>query len=97
LVQQLGSIIEASVGNVVQRKNNGKVVRFYSSKNWNPIKLCSGNMPPHPSLFIKKELFEVLGLYHSGFKIAADYELIVRFFLKSKTIGNFLVSRQRLC
>lgn len=81
--------IEASVGNVVQCKNNGKVVRFYSSKNWNPLKLCSGNMPPHPSVFIKKELFDVLGLYHSGFKIAADYELIVRYFLKYKINWKF--------
>lgn len=81
--------IEASVGNIVQRKSNGKVVRFYSSKNWKPINLKSGKMPPHPSLFIKKELYEVLGSYHLDFKIAADYELIVRFFLKSNVKWKF--------
>jgi glycosyltransferase involved in cell wall biosynthesis len=76
--------IEASVGNIVQHNTNGKVVRFYSSKNWNPKKLTSGYMPPHPSIFFKRELFEKFGNYHLGFKIGADYELIVRFFIKNK-------------
>ena len=31
---------------------------MYSSKNWNPEKLKIGYMPPHPSIFFRKELFE---------------------------------------
>ena len=81
--------IEASMGNIVQHKHNGKVVRRYSSNNWNPQKLRSGYMPPHPSIFIKRELFDKFGLYHLGFNIAADYELIVRFFLKNKINWKF--------
>ena len=75
--------IDASVGNIMQHKENGKVVRVYSSKYWKPEKLKIGFMPPHPSLFIKKELFEKYGDYDLGFKIGADYELITRFFLKN--------------
>ena len=41
-------------------------------------------MPPHPSIFFKKELFDKLGFYELGFIIGADYELITRFFLKEK-------------
>ena len=76
--------IDASVGNIEQHKENGKVVRVYSSKHWSPAKLKSGFMPPHPSIFFKKELFEQFGNYELGFKIGADYEFIVRFFLKYK-------------
>jgi glycosyltransferase involved in cell wall biosynthesis len=76
--------IDASVGNIIQHKKNGRLVRVYSSKNWSPEKLISGFMPPHPSIFFKRELFNTFGNYHLGFAIGADYELITRFFLKNK-------------
>jgi hypothetical protein len=41
-------------------------------------------MPPHPSIFFRKDLFNVFGNYNIGFRIAADYELLVRFFLVNK-------------
>ena len=74
--------IEASVGTIVQHKENGKIIRNYSSKYWTPEKLKIGFMPPHPSLFFKRELFQKYGNYELGFTIGADYELITRFFLK---------------
>lgn len=76
--------IEASVGTIVQHTATGKVVRVYSSKKWSPEKLTIGFMPPHPSIFFKKELFAKYGNYALGFVIGADYELIIRFFLKNK-------------
>lgn len=76
--------IDASVGNIIQHKESGKVVRVYSSKYWTSQKLRIGFMPPHPSIFFKRELFEKLGNYKLGFTIGADYELITRFFLKEK-------------
>lgn len=76
--------IDASIGNIIQHNENGKVLRMYSSKNWNPEKLKNGFMPPHPSVFFKKDLFRQFGNYQLGFKIGADYELIIRFFLKNK-------------
>jgi glycosyltransferase involved in cell wall biosynthesis len=35
----------------------------------------------HPSCFIKKSAYELVGLYNSSFRIAADYDLILRLFL----------------
>ena len=81
--------IEASIGNIIQHKENGKIVRLYSSKNWNPEKLKIGFMPPHPSIFFKKELFNKFGKYDLGFKIGADYELITRFFLKKNIAWKY--------
>lgn len=76
--------IDAIIGDVVQHRKDGKVIRRYSSKNWVPDHLKVGFMPPHPSLFIKRSLFEKYGLYQLGYRIAADYELIIRYFLKNK-------------
>jgi glycosyltransferase involved in cell wall biosynthesis len=76
--------IDASIGNIMQHKEDGKVVRVYSAKYWTPEKLKIGFMPPHPSIFFRRALFEKLGFYELGFTIGADYELISRFFLKGK-------------
>lgn len=42
-----------------------------------------GWMPGHPTLFLKREIYEKYGLYNTSFKIAADYEFMIRF-LKDK-------------
>ena len=39
-------------------------------------------MPPHPSVVLKRELFVRYGNYNLNFKIAADYELLIRYFIK---------------
>lgn len=81
--------IDASVGNIVQHNEEGKVVRKYSAKNWHPEKLKIGFMPAHPAIFFKRELFELYGSYALDFKIGADYELITRFFLKEKITWKY--------
>lgn len=81
--------IDASVGNILQHKENGKILRLYSSKFWSPEKLRIGFMPPHPSIFLKKDLFKKFGNYELGFKIGADYELITRFFLKNNITWKY--------
>ena len=78
---QLNSI-DASVGNIVQTNVLGKVIRKYSAILWKPAKLKIGFMPPHPAIFFKRTLFKKFGNYKLDYIIAADYELIVRFFLK---------------
>ena len=75
--------IKASIGDVIQVNDKDKVVRLYSSKNWKPEKLAMGFMPPHPSIFFKRELFGIFGNYNLEFKIGSDFELIARFFLKN--------------
>jgi glycosyltransferase involved in cell wall biosynthesis len=81
--------VDASLGNVTQFSKGGKTIRKYSAKHWIPEKLKIGFMPPHPSIFFKKELFEKYGNYHLDYVSGADYELIVRFFLKHNISWKF--------
>ncbi len=58
-----------------------KVVRYWKM---GPQKsLYSGWMPGHPTLFLKREIYEKYGLYNPEYRIAADYEFMIRF-LKDK-------------
>ena len=75
--------IDACTGDIIQHKN-GRVVRRYSSKKWTPEKLKIGFMAPHPSIFFKRSLFDKYGNYTLGYRIASDYELIIRYFLKKE-------------
>lgn len=62
----------------VQFVSDGRLVRHYSSKKFQPWKLRFGWMPPHPGSFARKTLFKTYGLFSLDFKIAADYEMFVR-------------------
>jgi glycosyltransferase len=52
--------------------------------------LKQGWMPPHPTLFIRKELFTKYGFYRTDMKIAADYEMILRLLYKHKINSHYL-------
>jgi glycosyltransferase len=52
--------------------------------------LLNGWMPPHPTLFVRKEIFDKYGLYRTDMKIAADYEMVLRLFWKHKITSHYL-------
>ena len=64
--------------------------RYYSAKHWKPWMLQWGKMPPHPSVYIRRELFDKLGMYKLGYDIAADYELLIRYLRKAGIKARYL-------
>ena len=49
-----------------------------------------GWMPPHPTCFINKSLFDEFGLYSLKYKIAGDFDLLIRFFYGRKIKWSYL-------
>ncbi|WP_293912786.1 MULTISPECIES: glycosyltransferase family 2 protein [unclassified Sphingobacterium] len=76
--------LDAIIGNIVQEDHTGRILRKYMSNTWQPSKLKQGFMPPHPSIFMYRKLFDTYGGYSLDYKIGADYELIIRYFLIHK-------------
>jgi glycosyltransferase involved in cell wall biosynthesis len=68
-------------------QKNYKITRRWHSGNYNRKKFLMGWMPPHPTFFVKKTVYEKYGLFDTRFKSAADYELLVRllYFKQVKT------------
>lgn len=64
----------------VSAADPARVVRAWKAGAFRPGLLARGWMPPHPTLFIRRELFSEVGLYDTKYKIAADYEFILRLF-----------------
>ena len=70
--------------NYVERFNTDNVVRKWKAGEIKQSKFIFGWMPPHPALFIKKEVYDRYGVFDTTFKCASDYELMLRFLYKNK-------------
>lgn len=55
-----------------------RVVRRWRSGEYRLENLRKGWMPPHPTLFLRRRIFQDFGLYDLDYKIAADYEAMLR-------------------
>lgn len=64
----------------IHKENTSKVIRHWKSQCFYPNLLKKGWMPAHPTLFLRKEVYEKHGLFNLDYKIAADYDLILRVF-----------------
>ena len=84
--------IDAVFGDVqfVDQIKISKTVRFYSSKHFDVRKFKFGFMPAHPSFYAKRDLFETIAYYKTDYKIAADFELLVRFLAINKIRYKYL-------
>ena len=84
--------VDAVFGNliVVNPENPSKVVRTYSSKNWYPEKFARGFMPAHPTFFVRRKYYEQFGLFKTDYKIAADYEMLIRLLYVNKLKYRYL-------
>ena len=58
-------------------EKEGRIVRRWKMGEQKSI--YSGWMPGHPTLLLKREVYEKYGLYKTDYRIAADYEFMVRF------------------
>lgn len=80
----LNSSLDIVYGNLVYVKaeNVDKVVRKWNSNPYYKKYFENGNVPPHPSLFVKRKVYEKAGLFNINYKLAADYEFMLRIFKK---------------
>lgn len=74
----------------VHHSNPNQVIRNWKSKPYKPINLKFGWMPPHPTLFLKREVYDSIGLFNTNYRIAADYDWILRVFTDSRFTIKYL-------
>ncbi len=64
----------------IRADNPGRIVRRYRSNNFRPDRIGWGWMPAHPTLFLKRHVFEQKGSFRTDYRIAGDFELVARIF-----------------
>ncbi|MGB2705788.1 MAG: glycosyltransferase family 2 protein [Candidatus Omnitrophota bacterium] len=68
----------------VKKNNPDRIIRHWKGGDYSANKIRRGWMPPHPTFFVKRAIYEKHGYFNTNFKIAADYELILRFLYKCR-------------
>jgi glycosyltransferase involved in cell wall biosynthesis len=63
----------------VSCKNSSKVIRLWRPGQYRRGAFSNGWVVPHPTFFCRKQVFEKYGYFNSDFRIAADFELMLRF------------------
>lgn len=64
----------------VRQDDLGAVVRYWKSSEFKPGSFSYGWSPPHPTLFLRRAVYDRCGLFNLDYRIAADIEFMMRLF-----------------
>lgn len=86
--------IEAVYANLhfVSPNNLTKSVRCYSSKYFKPWQMRYGFMPPHPTFYCLKRVYDKYGHYDIQFRNVADFDFILRVIFINKIKTKYIDS-----
>jgi len=84
--------VDACYGDLVyvDSKDTSKVVRYWKSGTYDVNKFYWGWMPPHPTFFVRRSVYEKYGLFNLDLGSAADYEIMLRFLLKHRIRAEYI-------
>ncbi|KIC94656.1 glycosyltransferase family 2 protein [Flavihumibacter solisilvae] len=74
----------------VDHADTDKVIRYWKSGKFQPKSFYYGWMPPHPTFFVRKKLYDQFGGFNLSLRSSADYELMLRFLLKNNVPATYL-------
>lgn len=74
----------------VQKNDTNKVIRKWVSGNFTRDKIKNGWMPPHPTFYMSRKKYKDLGGFNLGYKIAADYDSILRYLYTGKLTTHYI-------
>lgn len=84
--------VESVFGNLdfVVANDIDKVVRHWKSAPFIQGSFSKGWHPPHPTFFVKNEVYEKYGLFDTSLDVSADFELMLRMLERFK-ISTFFI------
>lgn len=89
--------IDIVYGNLlyIDSNNMNKIIRKWKSTNYFENFFDFGNVPPHPTVYLRRSVYDKVGNFDLNFKLASDYDLMLRIFkkenFKSKFIDKYFV------
>ena len=70
--------------------NTNKIMRYWKSKPYRKRLFDFGWMPPHPTFFCKKKLYDNYGDFNTWMKISNDYEIVLRFLYRYNAAAEYI-------
>lgn len=84
--------VDAVYGDLVyvRQDDTSQVIRYWKSGLYDQAALSRGWMPPHPTFYVRRSVYERLGGFDTRYRIAADYDTVLRFLAVRKIRAAYI-------
>lgn len=84
--------VDACYGDLLYVAENdvSKVVRYWKSRAYRPGLFGRGWVPAHPTFYARREIFRKFGGFDTDMRLAADFDILLRFFVVHKIASAYL-------
>ena len=83
----------------VDKNNTEKIIRKWRSGDYSDGSFAKGWVPPHPTFYVKRNYYKKYGNFNVDYKIAADFDLMLRFIggkkIKVKYLPKIIVHMRK--
>jgi glycosyltransferase involved in cell wall biosynthesis len=90
IVRAFDEDLDCVYGNLNYINSKGNIIRKWRSKTFTNGAFKKAWMPAHPTFYCKRDVYNRVGSYDESFRIAGDFELMLRFFEKEKIRSQFI-------
>ncbi len=97
IISEVATVIEKKLVDVVygnlsyfRTGSDDKIARLWRSKPYYERFFEEGETPPHPTLYVRKKIYDEIGLFKTDYKITADIEFMFRLFKVKQCNFEFL-------
>jgi glycosyltransferase involved in cell wall biosynthesis len=74
----------------VRKDDSSRVVRYWKAGQYRRAQLTQGWMPPHPTFYVRRDVYSRFGSFDTRFRIAADYENMLRILWRGRVQAAYI-------
>jgi glycosyltransferase involved in cell wall biosynthesis len=74
----------------VRNDDSSRVVRYWKAGQYRRAQLTQGWMPPHPTFYVRRDVYSRFGSFDTRFRIAADYENMLRILWRGRVQAAYI-------
>jgi glycosyltransferase involved in cell wall biosynthesis len=84
--------LDSCYGDLIYIRNSEaqEIFRYWKAADFDRRRFYWGWMPPHPTFFVRRRVYDKLGGFNLALGSAADYELMLRFLLKHRITSTYI-------
>lgn len=88
----LNPAVDAVYGDLVYVRHDdiSQIIRYWKSGSYDQTALLRGWMPPHPTFYVRRSVYDRLGVFDTRYTIAADYDTVLRFLARADIHASYI-------
>jgi len=90
VAESMSGSADGCYGDLVYESASGKVERYWRSGSYAPASFRWGWMPPHPTVYVRREIYDKFGGFRTDLGSAADYEWMLRMMARHRIRMNYI-------